>query len=120
MGCVLLIDDDAVQLRVRETVLRQAGFQVCVATSGEGALALLRSEAVDVDAAVCDHVLPGIGGPELVRRLRELRPQLPVVVLTGRPGVEHEYAGLQVAFRLKPLPPPELIALLLSLVRRAA
>ena len=101
-------------------MLRQAGFQVCVATSGEGALALLRSEAVDVDAAVCDHVLPGIGGPELVRRLRELCPELPIIVLTGRPGVEHEYAGLQVAFRLKPLPPPELIALLLSLVRRAA
>lgn len=112
MGCVLLIDDDAVQLRVRETVLQQAGFQVCVATTAEGALALLRSQAVEVDAAVCDHVLPGMAGPELVQCLRQLHPELPVVVLTGLPGVEHQYAGMRVAFRLKPLPPAELIALL--------
>lgn len=115
MSCILLIDDDPIQLRVRETVLRQAGVEVCVATNAEGALALLRSGTVKIDGVVTDHLLPGAGGADLVRGLREIRPRLPVIVLTGHPDAEDEYSGLDVVFRLKPLPPAELIALVRSI-----
>src|SRR5437868_6470416 len=43
---VLLIDDNPIQLRVRETILRGAGFQVSIATTAEGALAVLRTAAI--------------------------------------------------------------------------
>lgn len=120
MGCILLIDDDALQVRVRETVLRQAGVEVCVATTAEGALALLRSQVVRIDGVVTDHLLPTSSGPELVRKIRAVHPRLAVLVLTGKPDAEEEYAGLNVLFRLKPLPPAELIAIVQSMVPRAA
>ncbi|MGE0407595.1 MAG: response regulator [Candidatus Korobacteraceae bacterium] len=110
---VLLIDDDPLQLRIRETVLREAGFLVDVATSADAALALLRSEplASNIGTVVTDHVLTGASGVDVVRELRHSHPRLPVIVITGMPGAEDEYEGLNVQFRPKPCPPAELIAL---------
>jgi DNA-binding response OmpR family regulator len=110
---VLLIDDSPLQLRVREAVLRDAGFEVCIATTAESAHALLRSEPAgdSIGVIVTDHILPGASGAEFVRQLREIRPSVPVIVITGLPEAEAEYAGLGVIFRHKPCPPPELIAL---------
>jgi DNA-binding response OmpR family regulator len=110
---VLLIDDSPVQLCVREAVLRDAGFEVCTATTAESAQTLLQSEPAggSIGVIVTDHILPGASGAEFVRQLRELKPLVPVIVITGLPGAEDEYAGLGVIFRQKPCPPSELIAL---------
>jgi DNA-binding response OmpR family regulator len=110
---ILLIDDSPLQLRVREAVLRDAGFEVCIATTAESAHALLRSEPVgdSIGVIVTDHILPGASGAEFVRQLRQIRPSVPVIVITGLPEAQAEYAGLGVIFRQKPCPPPELIAL---------
>jgi DNA-binding response OmpR family regulator len=110
---VLLIDDSPLQLCVREAVLRDAGFAVCIATTAESAHALLQSEpgGHSIDVIVTDHILPGASGAEFVRQLREIKPSVPVIVITGLPEAEAEYAGLGVIFRQKPCPPPELIAL---------
>ncbi len=110
---VLLIDDSPLQLRVREAVLRDAGFEVCIATTSESAHALLRSEPLGgtIGVIVTDHILPGASGAEFVRQLRQINRDVPVIVITGLPEVEAEYAGLDVVFRQKPCPPPELIAL---------
>ncbi len=113
MRRILLIDDSPLQLRVREAVLRDAGFEVCIATTAETAHALLRSEGVgsSIGVIVTDHILPGASGAEFVRQLRRINAEVPVIVITGLPEVETEYAGLNVIFRQKPCPPPELIAL---------
>ena len=117
MQRVLLIDDSPVQLRAREAVLRDAGFEVDVATTAESALALLRSVlSGSLGAVITDHVLPGASGVEFVRQLRALHPRVPVIVITGLPHAEEEYAGLDIVFREKPCPPPELIALLRSCI----
>ncbi len=109
---VLLIDDDPVQLRVREAVLRDAGMPVDVATTADSALALLRSSSSDsIGAIVTDHIMPGISGAVFVRQLRELKPGIPVIVISGMAEAEDEYEGLDVSFRTKPCPPPELISL---------
>jgi DNA-binding response OmpR family regulator len=110
---VLLIDDSPLQLRVREAVLRGAGFEVCTASTAESAHALLRNEpsGARVGVIVTDHILPGASGAEFVRQLREIKPSVPVIVITGLPEAEDEYEGLGVIFRQKPCPPPELIAL---------
>jgi DNA-binding response OmpR family regulator len=110
---VLLIDDSLLQLRVREAVLRDAGFEVCVATTAESAQALLRSEPAgdSIGVIVTDHILPGASGAEFVRQLRKIKSSVPVIVITGWPEAETEYAGLGVIFRQKPCPPPELITL---------
>jgi CheY-like chemotaxis protein len=108
---VLLVDDEPGQLRIREMVLRKAGFPVLLATDGQSALQRLLAEDSHVGLIITDHNLPGLRGPELVRQLRDKHPNLPVVVLTGMPGIEPEYEGLNVTIRQKPLPAPELIKL---------
>ncbi len=110
---VLLIDDSPLQLRVREVILRDAGLEVCIATTAESAHALLRSESVgaSIGVIVTDHVLPGASGADFVRQLREINKDVPVIVITGLPEAETEYEGLNVVFRQKPVAPPELIAL---------
>lgn len=118
---VLLIDDDTVQLQLREQVLRHAGFSTATAADGEAALAVLRDVAQPrVDAIVTDHLLPGLGGAELVRRIRALRPDVPILVITGLLDAEPEYTGLDIAFRPKPVLAAELIAALRSVTQRTS
>ena len=60
---------------------------------------------------VTDHLMPGMNGPELVRKVRLDMPELPILVLSGLPDAESEYPEDQIVFRLKPFPPNELIRL---------
>jgi DNA-binding NtrC family response regulator len=108
---VLLIDDNPLQLTVREAILRDAGFQVSVATTADSALATLRGSPDRVGVVVTDHIMPGCTGSELVQQIRKLNAWLPVVVLSGLPEAETEYQDLNVVFRSKPFPPAELIEL---------
>ena len=111
MKQILLIDDNPLQLKVRETVLRGAGFQVSVATTAESALATLRVLPGRIGLVITDHIMPGCSGSELVRQIRKFNSDLPVIVLSGLPEAESEYQGFNVIFRTKPFPPPELIEL---------
>ena len=115
-GQVLLVDDDPGQLRIREMILRNAGFIVHIATSAESALAVLRATGKKIGVVVTDHFLPGLTGAEMVREMRLELPSMPVVVLSGMPGLEPEYEGLSVSFQTKPCPPGELINVVQELV----
>jgi CheY-like chemotaxis protein len=110
---VLLVDDNPIQLSARQMVLKQAGLEVQVATSADSALALLRSlsQTENIGAVVTDHIMPNATGSEFVRLLREVNPQVPVIVISGMPEAQQEYEGLDVSFRQKPCPPAELIQL---------
>jgi len=117
---LLLVDDDPVQLAARQAVLKSAGFTISVATSAPNALGLLRAsaESARVDGVITDHIMPGVSGEVFVRELRKVSPNIPVLVITGAPEVEGEYAGLGVMFRNKPLPPPELIHAVTELITK--
>jgi DNA-binding response OmpR family regulator len=115
---VLLIDDNPLQLTVREAILRDAGFQVSVATTAESALATLRVLPDRIGVVVTDHVMPGCTGAELVQQIRAVNDWLPIVVLSGLPEAENEYEGLNVVFRSKPFPPSELIELVRASIER--
>jgi DNA-binding response OmpR family regulator len=112
VGQLLLIDDNALQLSIREAVLRNAGFTVCVATTADSALATLRILGERISLVITDHIMPGRNGVEFVRELRQENDWVPVIVLSGLPEAESEYEGLNIVFRQKPAPPPELIALI--------
>ncbi len=120
MTAVLLIDDNPVQLRAREAVLRNAGFETRIATTQEGALALLRSKVSEgIGAIITDHIMPGRSGAEFVRALCSAKPGVPIIVITGLAEAEGDYRGLGVTFRQKPCPPEELIALVRSAITGA-
>ena len=113
MARILLVDDNPVQLQARAAVLSGSGFDVFTATSAPAALALLRSGLGEsITTVVTDHIMPDVSGAVFVRDLRQVRPGVGVVVISGMAEAEDEYAGLNVRFRQKPCPPDELIALI--------
>jgi CheY-like chemotaxis protein len=118
MKQILLLDDNATQLTIRELVLRKAGMESHAATSAGAALALLRSSVGQekIGAVVTDHLMPGMDGSGFVRELRKFNPTVPVIVISGLADAEEEYKGLDVIFRTKPCDPEDLISLLQSIL----
>ena len=82
---ILLVDDDRVTLETLGLGLELAGFQVARRTDIAGALAAL--EATRFALVVTDLDLAGESGLELAARLRESRPELPVIIMTGYASV---------------------------------
>ena len=86
-GTVLLVDDeDFVRISAAD-MLEEIGFDVVEASNGEAALASLDSIA-DLKLVVTDHLMPGLDGVELVRRVQLLRPNLPCLIVSGYADVE--------------------------------
>jgi len=86
-GTVLLVDDeDFVRISAAD-MLEEIGFDVVEASNGEAALASLDSIA-DLKLVVTDHLMPGLDGVELVRRVQLLRPNLPCLIISGYADVE--------------------------------
>jgi two-component system KDP operon response regulator KdpE len=81
-GSLLIVDyDDSIRWALRET-LTNLRFEVSEATSGEQAIALIRT--VRFDAVLLESRMPGMNGLEACRKIRELAPRLAIVVLTAR------------------------------------
>ena len=89
---VLLVDDDQQLSRVLARGLRLAGNQVVVACDGPGALAELHAAtapgAETFDVVVSDIGMPGMSGVELLRAVRQIDTELPVILCTGAPSLE--------------------------------
>lgn len=117
---ILLVDDNAIQAATRKAILARTGRNVAVASNGEQALQMLEEIGTDcpVSLVITDHLMPGMNGPEFVANLRERYTRMPVLVLSGLADAETEYDDLDVLFRLKPLPPQELLDLVRTLMAR--
>lgn len=115
---IVLIDDNAVQAATRQTILKRAGYFVIPVLNPERALEQFRKQDLcDVSLVITDHLMPGMTGAQFVRGLRALCPALPVLVVSGLEEAEEEYRGLDVQFRVKPLPPESLLASVERMVR---
>lgn len=86
-GRILVVDDEPSIRDLAEAILGPVGFEVLPAETGEEACALLRSEGGSITLALLDIEMPGMGGKRTFRRMRKIRPELPVVVSTGH-GIE--------------------------------
>jgi CheY-like chemotaxis protein len=109
---ILLIDDNAIQAAIRQTVLRRAGYFVIAALNPVRALEQFKDDAFPspIKAVITDHIMPGMNGAQFIRELRKLQPDLPVMVISGLEEAEQEYASLNVQFLLKPLAPDLLLS----------
>lgn len=114
---VLLVEDDAALGDVTATLLMAHGAQVLRAGDSAAALRTLEAGA-EVDIVLSDVVMPGaMDGVALARRLRELRPRLPVVLISGFSNTaigEGEFIELR-----KPCAPPELLGTLQAAITAA-
>jgi len=112
---VLLVEDDDGVRQLTRRILEDFAYAVLEARNGTEALAHLDAGSPRIDAVVSDVVMPGMGGRELVGRLRLRRPDLPVLFLSGYTGDElsDEVRGQQhQAFLQKPFSPDALAAAL--------
>jgi CheY-like chemotaxis protein len=80
---ILIVDDEQMALTLVKRILSDAGFQVTTAQSGFECLDLVRQRPFGFDLILLDLTMPFMGGDETFKRVRELRPDLPVVLCTG-------------------------------------
>lgn len=108
---VLLVEDEPLVRDMVERVLRRAGYSVLTARSGADALAIVDDHEGAVDLLLTDVVMPRMSGPEVAQKLREDRPELPVLYMSGYADDALGSHGIEasgVAFLRKPFKPDEL------------
>lgn len=83
---VLLLDDDHDVRAVVASMLEGEGYRVIEAENAGEALGIARDPEVPIRLLVTDVMMPGIDGPEAARRMRAVRPELPVLYISGYTG----------------------------------
>ncbi len=81
MARILLVDDEEIVLRLFETVLELDHHDVTTASNGNGALAAIAREPFDL--VITDLVMPDKEGIETIVEIRKLRPNLPIIAMSG-------------------------------------
>ena len=116
---VLVVDDEAVLAEMVSMALRYEGWNIATATDGSSAIASARAQRPDV--VVLDVMLPDMSGLDVLHKLREESPQLPVLLLTAKDAVEDRIAGLTAGgddYVTKPFSIEEVVLRLRALLRR--
>ncbi len=78
---ILVVDEQEAHCELMRSALVAAGYAVLTAASGDQAMERVRSQYIGL--VLTDQQMPGISGLELLRAVQELRPQLPVVMVTA-------------------------------------
>lgn len=96
---VLCADDDDNELTARKMLLESAGFEVLVARNGAEALEVFGSQKVD--AVILDYWMPGMKGLSVASEMKSLRPEVPIMVLSGFASLPDETIGVADAWLQK-------------------
>jgi signal transduction histidine kinase/CheY-like chemotaxis protein len=101
---LLLVEDDGAVRRVLRRTLSGMGHTVLEAENGRRALRLVERHRSEIDVVLADVVMPGMGGTELLERLHEVSPELPVVLMSGysRDELTLDIRALAMDFLEKP------------------
>ena len=112
---VLCVDDEAVGLQVRKILLERAGYRVLTASDGPTGLEIFSSEPVE--AVVLDYSMPGMHGGEVAVRMRQAKPQVPILLLSAYMGLSPEVTSLVDLYMTKGEGAPVLLEKLASLLQ---
>ena len=96
---VLCVDDEVVGLRVRKILLERAGYQVLTAPDGHSGLELFAIHPVD--AVVLDYSMPGMHGGEVARKMRQAKPDIPILLLSAYVDLPAEVSSLVDVYMTK-------------------
>jgi DNA-binding response OmpR family regulator len=116
---VLVVEDDAAIRRGIVDALTFAGFSIFEAADGDRGMEM--AVRVECDLILLDLVLPGPGGFEILEKVREVRPTLPVIILTALGAEEDRVRGLKSGaddYVVKPFSVKELLARVEAVLRR--
>jgi DNA-binding NtrC family response regulator len=110
---ILIVDDEEELVSALVERLNLRGFQAQGVTSGAAALEYL--EDGECDVVLLDVKMPGLGGLEVIRRIKEMRPSLQVVLLTGHGSVKSVEEGMALGafdYLMKPVKIESLVRIL--------
>ena len=110
-GRILVVDDEPLVAAVVVDQLNELGYQATACANGPEALEAFAADPRAIDLVVTDMTMPGMTGDVLTKRLKELRPDLPVLLCTGysdRISAETARAQGIDEFAMKPIPMAEL------------
>ncbi|MEP7345128.1 MAG: ATP-binding protein [Gemmatimonadaceae bacterium] len=82
-GAILLVDDDAAVRRASRRILERAGYTVVEASGGAMAIELAKRADLHFDILVTDMMMPQVSGRDVIIAVRQLRPGMPIVCVTG-------------------------------------
>jgi DNA-binding response OmpR family regulator len=119
---VLLVEDEPAVREFVQRALTHVGLTVLAAADGPAALESARTHEGRIDILVTDVVMPHMNGPELARLLRETRPDLPVLFISGYSGDGQRLAESEselTAYLQKPFQSAELLARIAALLAGA-
>ncbi|NWG03390.1 MAG: sigma-54-dependent Fis family transcriptional regulator [Syntrophaceae bacterium] len=100
---ILVIDDEPILRDSLEVALRTSGYEAIVARTGEEGLEQYKNE--NPDLILLDHWLPGINGDEVLRRIREKDPEIPIIIMTAQGSIEMAVNSMKMGafdFLVKP------------------
>src|ERR1700723_3001052 len=93
---ILIVDDDAVQRRLVENMVRKCGYEAIVVDSGDAAIAMLTApDAPVINAVLLDLVMPGLDGMGVLAKIREAGLNIPVVVQTAHGGIDNVVSAMR-------------------------
>ncbi len=119
---ILLVDDDEVFLKMTGVMVEMLGYRAVSRREGSQALELVRENPNDYDLVMMNHVLSGVTGIELSDKMREIRPDLPIIICTnpGSAALTGASAGKPVVADMacKPMAIEELSALIKNTLDR--
>lgn len=121
VGCVLVVEDEAIIQDAIALALREEGYSVLLAEDGYKALQIAKT-APRLDLIILDLMLPSINGLDLCRILRHEANSVPVLMISARGNETDRIAGLEVGaddYLSKPFGMRELVARCRSLLRRS-
>jgi len=109
---ILIADDDPTQRRLLQGVVEGFGYKVHLANSGEEVINLAQGPAIaDIDLLLLDLAMPGQDGLSVLKAIKPLHPNLPVVVLTAQGGIDTVVGAMKAGaddFIVKPASPERL------------
>ena len=112
---ILCVDDELVGLRVRKILLERAGYRVLTAMDGASGLTLFETEPIE--AVVLDYSMPGMHGGEVASRMRQIKPRIPILLLSAYIGLPTEVTSLVDLYMTKGEGAPVLLQKLESLLQ---
>ena len=110
---VLCVDDELVGLQVRKLLLERAGYRVLTATDGLTGLEILAKE--QIEAVILDYSMPGMHGGEVAAKMRQIKPTVPILLLSAYVGLSPEVTSLVDLYMTKGEGAPVLLTKLGSL-----
>jgi len=109
---VLIVDDDPTQRRLLQAVVEKSGFSTLQADNGDTALEMASGTDSNINVMLLDLVMPGLSGMETLQALQSRRPELPVIVLTGKGSIDTVVTSMQAGARdfiVKPASPERIV-----------